>query len=78
MDELYYRLDALAFYAPSALQHFAFQSGMNWCRNSPSANLREKVKDSVHLLEHVGYMEKDEYFGKVTLSILLERKFGDN
>jgi hypothetical protein len=35
------------------------------------------VKDSVHLLEQVGYMETEESFGKVKLSVLLERKFGD-
>jgi hypothetical protein len=77
MDELYHRLDALAFYARSPLQHLAFETGMNWWRISPSVNLRDQVKDSVHLLEQVGYMEKDESFGKVNLSVLLERKFGD-
>jgi hypothetical protein len=35
------------------------------------------VKDSVHLLEQVGYMENEDSFGKVKLSVLLERKFGD-
>jgi hypothetical protein len=34
------------------------------------------VKDSVYLLEQVGYMETEESFGKVELSVLLERKFG--
>jgi hypothetical protein len=32
---------------------------------------------SVHLLEQVGYIENDEFFWKVKLSVLLERKFGD-
>jgi hypothetical protein len=50
---------------------------MNWWRISPSNNLREQVKDSVHLLEQVGYMETEQSFGKVKLSVLLERKFGD-
>jgi hypothetical protein len=50
---------------------------MNWWRISPSYNLREKVKYSFHLLEQVGYMENAESFGKVKLSVLLERKFGD-
>jgi hypothetical protein len=50
---------------------------MNWWRISPSKNLREQVKDSVHLLEQVGCMENEESFGKVKLSVLLERKFGD-
>jgi hypothetical protein len=35
------------------------------------------VKDSVHLLEQLGYMENDESFGKAKLSVLMERKFGD-
>jgi hypothetical protein len=35
------------------------------------------VKDSVHLLEQVGCMENYESLGKVKLSVLLERKFGD-
>jgi hypothetical protein len=35
------------------------------------------VKDHVHLLEQVGYMETEESFGKVKLNVLLERKFGD-
>jgi hypothetical protein len=51
---------------------------MNWWWISPSNNLREQVKDSVHLLEQVGYMENDESLGKVKLRVLLERKFGDN
>jgi hypothetical protein len=59
------------------LQHLASEPGMNWWRISPSNNIREQVKDSVHLLEQVGYMETEESFGKVKLSILLERKFGD-
>jgi hypothetical protein len=50
---------------------------MNWWRIYPSKNLREKVKDSVHLLEPVGYLENDESFGKAKLSVLLARKFGD-
>jgi hypothetical protein len=50
---------------------------MNWWRISPSKNLRDQFKDSVHLLEQVGYMENDESFGKVKLGLLLERKFGD-
>jgi hypothetical protein len=49
---------------------------MNWWWISPSKNLREQVKDSVHLLEQVGYMDNEESFGKVKLSVLLERKFG--
>jgi hypothetical protein len=77
MEELYHRLNALAFYARSPLQHFAFEPGMNWWRISPSNNLREKVKDSVHLLEQVGSMETEESFGKVKFSVLRERKFGD-
>jgi hypothetical protein len=77
MDELYHRLNALAFYARSPLQHLAFEPGMNWWQISPSKNLREQVKDSFHLLEQVGYMENDESFWKVKLSVLLERKFGD-
>jgi hypothetical protein len=76
MDELYHRLDAITFYARSPLQHLAFEPGINWWRISPSKNLREQVKDAVHLLEQVGYMKNDGYFGKVKL-ILLERKFGD-
>jgi hypothetical protein len=35
------------------------------------------VKDSVHLLEQVGYKETEESFGKVELRVLLESKFGD-
>jgi hypothetical protein len=35
------------------------------------------VKDYVHLLEQVGYMENEESFGKVKLSVSLERKCGD-
>jgi hypothetical protein len=35
------------------------------------------VKDSVYLLEQVGYMENEESFGKVKLIVLLERKFGE-
>jgi hypothetical protein len=77
MDELYHRLNALMFYARSTLQHLAFEPGTNWWRISPSKNLREQVKDSVHLLEQVGYMDNYESFRKVKLSILLERKFGD-
>jgi hypothetical protein len=50
---------------------------MNWWQISPSKNLREQVKYSVHLLEQVGYMDNDESFGKVELRVLLERKFGD-
>jgi hypothetical protein len=76
MEELYHCLNALAFYARSPIQHLAFEPGMNWWRISPSNNLREKVKYSVHLLEQVGYMETEESFGKVKLSVLLERKFG--
>jgi hypothetical protein len=77
MEELYHRLNALAFYARSPLQNLAFEPGMNWWRISPSNNLREQVKDSLHLLEQVGYMEAEESFGKVKLSVLLEMKFGD-
>jgi hypothetical protein len=77
MDELYQHLHAHTFYARSPLQHLGFEPGMNWWRISPSKNLSEQVKDSVHLLEHVGYMENDESFGKVKLSVLLERKCGD-
>jgi hypothetical protein len=77
MDELYHRLNTLAFYARSPLQHIAFEPRMNWWQISPSKNLREQVKDLVHLLEQVGYMDNDESFGKVKLSVLLERKFGD-
>jgi hypothetical protein len=77
MDELYHRLNALAFHARSPLQHLAFEPGINWWRISPSKNLREKVKDSLHLLEQVGYMENDESLGEVKLIVLLERKFGD-
>jgi hypothetical protein len=60
---------ALAFYALSPLQYLAFEPGMNWWQISTSKNLREKVKDSVHLLEQVGYMENYESFGKVKLSV---------
>jgi hypothetical protein len=77
MDELYHRLDALAFYARSPMQHLAFESGMIWWWISPSKNLRKQVKDLLHLLEKVGYMENYEYFGKAKLIISLERKFGD-
>jgi hypothetical protein len=77
MDELYHRLNALAFYAQSPLQHFAFEPGLNWWQISPSNSLREQLKDSIHLLEQVGYMETEESFGKVKLSVLLQRKFGD-
>jgi hypothetical protein len=77
MDKLYQCLNALAFYARSTLQHLAFEPGMNWWRIFTSKNLREQVKDSVHPLEQMGYMENDESFGKVKLIVLLERKFGD-
>jgi hypothetical protein len=50
---------------------------MNWWWISPSNNIRQQVKDLVHLLEQVGYMENGESFGKARLSVLLERKFGD-
>jgi hypothetical protein len=76
MEELYHRLNALAFYARSPLQHLAFEPGMNWWWISPSNNLREQMKYSVHLLEQVGCMETEESFGKVKLSVLLEKKFG--
>jgi hypothetical protein len=49
---------------------------MIWWRISPANNLREQVKDSVHLLEQVGYMETEESFGNLKISVLLERKFG--
>jgi hypothetical protein len=77
MDELYHRLNALVFYARSPLQHLAFETGMNLWQISPSKNLRAQVKDSVDLLEQVGYMENDESFGKAKLSVLMEMKFGD-
>jgi hypothetical protein len=77
MDELYHRLDAITFYARSPLQHLSFEPGMNWWWIYPSKNIREHVKYLVHLLKQVGYMENDESFGKVKLSILLERKCGD-
>jgi hypothetical protein len=77
MHELHHRLNALAFYARSPLQHRAFEPGMNWRRISPSNNLREQVKDLVHILEQVGYTENEQSLGKVKLSVLLERKFGD-
>jgi hypothetical protein len=77
MDELYHRLNALAFYARWPLQHLAFEPGMNWWRISPSKNLREQVKESVHLLQQVGYMDNDESFGKLKLIVLLVRKCGD-
>jgi hypothetical protein len=77
MEELYHRLNAITFYVRSPLQNLAFEPGINWWRISPSNNLREQVKDSLHLLEQVGYMETEESFGKVKLSVLLERKFGD-
>jgi hypothetical protein len=35
------------------------------------------VKDSVHLLEQVGYTENEQSLRKVKLSVLLERKFGE-
>jgi hypothetical protein len=50
---------------------------MSWWRISPSNNLRDQVKDSVHLLEQMGYTENEQSLGKVKLSVLLERKFGD-
>jgi hypothetical protein len=77
MDELHHRLNALAFYARSPLQDLAFEPRMNWWRISTSNNLREQVKDSVHLLEQVGYTENEQSLGKVKLSVLLERNFGD-
>jgi hypothetical protein len=77
MEELCHRLSALVFYVRSPLQHLLFEPGINWWQISPSNNLREQVKDSVHLLEQLGYMETEESFGKVKLSVLLERKFGD-
>jgi hypothetical protein len=77
MEELYHRLNALAFYARLPLQHLAFEPGMNWWQISPSNNLREKVKDVVHLLEQVGYMDSEESFWKAKLNLLLERKFAD-
>jgi hypothetical protein len=77
MDELHHRLNALAFYARSPLQHLAFEPGMILWRISPSNNIREQVKDLVHLLEQVGYTENEQSLGKVKLSVLLERKFGD-
>jgi hypothetical protein len=77
MEELYRRLNALAFYARLPLQHLEFEPGINWWRISPSNNLREQVKDSVHLLEQVGYMETEASFEKVKLSVLIDRKFGD-
>jgi hypothetical protein len=77
MEELYRRLNALAFYGRSPLQHLAFEPGMNWWQIYPSKNIREQVKYLVHLLEQVGYMETEEYLGKVKLSVLLERKFRD-
>jgi hypothetical protein len=48
---------------------------MNWWWVSPSETLREQVKDPVHLLEQVGFVEKDEAFGKFKLSVLLEKRF---
>jgi hypothetical protein len=77
MDELHHRLNAIAFYARSPLKHLAIDSGMSWWRVSPSNNLREQVKYSVHLLEKLGYTENEQFLGKVKLSVLLERKFGD-
>jgi hypothetical protein len=77
MDELHHRLNALAFYARSTLQHLAFEPGMSWWRIFSPNNLREKVKYSVHLLEQLGYTENEQSLGKVKLSALLERKFGD-
>jgi hypothetical protein len=50
---------------------------MSLWRIYPSNNLREQVKDSVHLLEQLGYTENEQSLGKVKLSVLLDRKFGD-
>jgi hypothetical protein len=75
MDELHHRLNALAFYARSPLQHLAFEPGMNWWQISPSNNLRDQVKDSVHLLEQVGYTENEHSLGKVKLSFFAGEKF---
>jgi hypothetical protein len=77
MDELHHRLNTLAFYSRSPLQHLVFEPGMSWWRISPSNNLREQVKDSVHLLEQLGYTENEQSLRKVKLSVLLDRKFGD-
>jgi hypothetical protein len=35
------------------------------------------VKDSVHLLEQVGFTENEQSLEKAKLSVLLERKFGE-
>jgi hypothetical protein len=75
MDKLHHRLDALDFYARSPLQHLAFEPGINLWQISPSEHIREQVKDSVHLLEQVAFVEKYEAFGKVKLSVLLEKRF---
>jgi hypothetical protein len=81
MYGLYHHLDALAFYARSPLQHLAFEPRMNWWWISPSVSpseqLWEQVKDTFHLLEQVGFIEKGETFYKVKLSIILEKRFGD-
>jgi hypothetical protein len=77
MDELHHRLNALAFYARSPLQHLAFVPGMSWWRISPSNNLREQVTYLVHLLEQLGYTENKQSLGKVKLSVLLERNLGE-
>jgi hypothetical protein len=58
------------------MRHLAFEPGMNWWRISPSKNLREQLKYSVNLLEQVGYMDNDDSFGKVKLSVLLEINLG--
>jgi hypothetical protein len=77
MDVLQHRFHALTTYIIPPLHHISFEPGLNWWLISPSENLREQAKGSLHVLVHLRFNEDDEMVNKIKLSNMIERKFSD-
>jgi hypothetical protein len=70
-DLLLHRLDALAYYVRSSIQHLTFEPGFNWWLISPLIGLREHCKGSLQTLLQLGFNEDEKEFQKVKLSSLI-------
>jgi hypothetical protein len=76
-DLLLHRLDTLAYYVISSIQHLTFEPGLNWWMISPSFGLQEHCKGSFNALLQLGFNEDKKEFQKLKLSSLIEKRFGD-
>jgi hypothetical protein len=73
---LCFHLEELSRYSTSDLQHQVFVADDKWWLLSRKEGIHEGLRDSMLLVEQLGYKNKDDQMiPKLKLSVLLKNKF---